>query len=185
MTGVTVGGSAGGGSAQFVVFVQSTDDQQARGGAHPGRRDRQGRGVHGLRHVHEQGRQDVRRGARRRAARLEQRDGAAPGDRRARRHGRPARGLDRPTRTRSRPCRRTTSRSATSTAAQLATLAQLATSQASSRGVQAGGVSPQSLNSLTSQLKGVRSIALSLTPEDQGLRFRVGRAAREATRRRA
>ena len=56
--------------------------------------------------------------------------------------------------------------------AQLATLSQLATSQASSRGVQAGGVSPQSLNQFSSQLKGVRSLALSLTPEDQGLRFR-------------
>ena len=54
---------------------------------------------------------------------------------------------------------------------QLATLAQLATSQASSAGVQAGGVSPQSLNSLTTQLKGVQSIGLAITPEDQGVRF--------------
>jgi hypothetical protein len=56
--------------------------------------------------------------------------------------------------------------------AQLATLAQLATAQASSRGVQAGGVSPKSLDSLTTQLKGVRALAFALTPEDQGVRFR-------------
>jgi hypothetical protein len=56
--------------------------------------------------------------------------------------------------------------------AQLATLAQLATAQASSRGVQAGGVSPKSLDSLTTQLKGVRALSFALTPEDQGVRFR-------------
>jgi hypothetical protein len=55
--------------------------------------------------------------------------------------------------------------------AQLSTLAQLATAQASSRGVQAGGVSPTSLNSLTTELKGVRAISFALTPEDTGVRF--------------
>jgi Protein of unknown function (DUF3352) len=56
--------------------------------------------------------------------------------------------------------------------AQLATLTQLATAQASARGVQAGGVSPKSLDSLSNQLKGVRALSFALTPEDQGLRFR-------------
>ncbi|MDX6569473.1 MAG: hypothetical protein QOH15_2051 [Gaiellales bacterium] len=56
--------------------------------------------------------------------------------------------------------------------AQLQTLTQLATSQASSSGVQAGGVSPQALDQFSSQLKGVRALAFAATPEDQGLRFR-------------
>jgi hypothetical protein len=55
---------------------------------------------------------------------------------------------------------------------QLQTLSQLATSQASSRGVQAGGVSPQALDQFSAQLKGVRALAFAATPEDQGLRFR-------------
>jgi hypothetical protein len=56
--------------------------------------------------------------------------------------------------------------------AQLQTLSQLATSQASAQGVQAGGVSPQALNQFSSQLKGVRALAFAATPEDLGLRFR-------------
>ena len=106
--------------------------QPARGCADSRRRDRQGHALRGLRHVHEQGREDVRGGARRRAARLQQRDGAAPG----RSTCAAARATSSPTRrtsrTRWRPCPRTTARSATSTARSSQTLSQLATSQASS-----------------------------------------------------
>ena len=102
----------------------------------------------------------------------------APGDRRARGHGRPARRLDdlqgrdgRPARgqQRGRLRRRRPVRDAS----------QLATSQASSRGVQAGGVSPQALDQFSSQLKGVRALAFAATPEDQG----CASASRSCSRR--
>jgi hypothetical protein len=57
--------------------------------------------------------------------------------------------------------------------AQLQTLAQLATAQASKSGVQAGGVTPSQLNGLTTELKGVDAISMALTPEDAGFRFRT------------
>ena len=63
--------------------------------------------------------------------------------------------------------------------AQLATLtpardlAGLLARRAGRRRVAAGA------EQLSAQLKGVRSLAFAVTPEDQGLRFRVRRAARE------
>jgi hypothetical protein len=170
VTGVTVGGGAGGGSAQFVVFVQSTDDQKLEAALTRGGDTVKGAAYSGY---------DT----------FSSKDGtvfAAVHDgsllvsnSEATLHT----SIDVQSGTGDKLSDATTYKDALAAlpkdnlavgyvdGSQLATLAQLATSQASSAGVQAGGVSPQSLNSLTTQLKGVQSIGLAITPEDQGVRF--------------
>jgi hypothetical protein len=171
VTGVTVGGGAGGGSAQFVAFVQSKDDAQletaltrggetVKGAAYSGFDTFTSKDGGTFAAVHDGALLvsnseaalhqaiDVRGGtgdALADATGFKDAMAALPKDNSAVGY------VD---------------------GAQLATLSQLATSQASSRGVQAGGVSPQSLNQFSAQLKGVRSLAFAATPEDQGLRFR-------------
>jgi hypothetical protein len=172
VTGVTVGGNAGGGSAQYVAFVQSTDDSKletaltrggdtVKGAAYSGydtfttKDGKTFAGVHdgallvsnSETALHEA--IDVRGGkgdALSDSTTYKDALAALPDDNSAIGY------VD---------------------GAQLATLSQLATSQASSRGVQAGGISPQALNQFSSQLKGVRALAFAATPEDQGVRFRM------------
>jgi hypothetical protein len=172
VTGVTVGGNAGGGSAQFVVYVQSTDDgkletaltsggEAVKGTAYSGYDTFTSKDGKTFAAVHD-GALLVSNSETALHQSIDVRGGT--GDQLA---------------------NATSYKDALAAlpkdniaigyvdGAQLATLAQLATAQASSRGVQAGGVSPQALNSFSSQLKGVRALAFSATPEDQGLRFRV------------
>jgi Protein of unknown function (DUF3352) len=172
VTGVTVGGNAGGGSAQFVAFVQSTDDNQLEAALTRGGETVKGAAYSGFdtftskdgayfAGVHDGALLvsnsemalhqaiDVRGGK-----------GDALADATSYKDAMAALPKD-------------NSAVGYVDGAQLATLSQLATSQASSRGVQAGGVSPQSLNQFSAQLKGVRSLAFAVTPEDQGVRFRA------------
>lgn len=170
VTGVTVGGGAGGGSAQFVVYVQSTDDQKleaaltrsgdtVKGAAYAGYDTFTSKDSTVFAAVHD-------------GSLLVSNSEAALHT-----------SIDVQSGTGDKLSDSTAYKDALAAlpkdnlavgyvdGSQLATLAQLATSQASSAGVQAGGVSPQSLNSLTTQLKGVQSIGLAITPEDQGIRF--------------
>jgi hypothetical protein len=172
VTGVTVGGNAGGGSAQFVAYVQSTDDtkleasltrggETVKGAAYAGYDTFTSKDGKTFAAVHDGALLvsnsetalhqaiDVRGGtgdALADSTTYKDALAALPADNNAIGY------VD---------------------GAQLATLSQLATSQASGAGVQAGGVSPQALNQFSSQLKGVRALAFAATPEDQGVRFRM------------
>ncbi|HEY1478991.1 MAG TPA: DUF3352 domain-containing protein [Gaiellales bacterium] len=172
VTGVTVGGAAGSGGAQFVVFVQSTDDGKLEAAITKGGETVKGAQYEGydtftstdgdtFAAVHDGGLLvsnskialdqaiDARSGKADELANAQTyKDAIAalPKDNMAVGY------VD---------------------GAQLATLAELATSQASSRGVQAGGVDPKALDSLTTELKGIRAISFAVTPEDQGVRFRA------------
>jgi hypothetical protein len=171
VTGVTVGGASGGGSAQFVAYVQSKDDTQLEAALTRGGEAVKGTSYSGydtftskdgktFAAVHDGAllvsnsemalhqAVDVRGGTGARlsdAANFKDAMAALPKDNSAVGY------VD---------------------GAQLQTLSQLATSQASSSGVQAGGISPQALDQFSSQLKGVRALAFAATPEDLGLRFR-------------
>jgi hypothetical protein len=171
VTGVTVGGNAGGGSAQFVVFVQSTDDtklEQAltRGGdtvkgpAYGGYDTFTSKDGKTFAAVHDGGLL-VSNSATALHQSVDLRSGKGDQLANATSYKDALAALP-----------KANSAIGYVDGAQLATLSQLATSQASSAGVQAGGVTPSSLNSLSSQLKGVQALAFALTPEDQGLRFR-------------
>jgi hypothetical protein len=172
VTGVTVGGASGGGSAQFVVFVQSTDDQKLEAAITQGGEATKGAGYNGYDTFTTKGGDAF----------------AAVGDDALLVSNSQA-ALDQAIDARSGKADQLANAQTYKDAiaalpkdniavgyvdgAQLASLTQLATAQASSRGVQAGGVSPQSLDSLTAELKGIRAISFSITPEDQGVRFRT------------
>jgi hypothetical protein len=171
VTGVTVGGNAGGGSAQFVAYVQSKDDAQLETALTRGGETVKGTAYAGydtfatkdgktLAAVHD-GALLVSNSETALHQAIDLRGGT----------GDP---LSDSTGFKDAMAALPKDNSAVGyvDGAQLATLSQLATSQASGAGVQAGGVSPQALNQFSSELKGVRSLAFAVTPEDQGVRFR-------------
>ncbi len=172
VTGVTVGGNAGGGSAQYVAFVQSTDDAKLEDAITRGGEAVKGAGYAGydtftskdstvFAGVHD-GALLVSNSEMALHQAIDVRGGK----------GDP---LSDATSFKDAMAALPKDNSAVGyvDGAQLATLSQLATSQASGAGVQAGGVSPQALNQFSSQLKGVKSLAFAVTPEDQGVRFRT------------
>ncbi len=171
VTGVTVGGSSGSGSAQYVVFVQSTDDSKLEASLTRDGTTVKGAGYNGWDTFTSKDGDTF--AAVKDGALLVSNSQAALHDAADAHDGKADQLAD-----------VQTYKDALAAlpkdniavgyvdGAQLATLTQLATAQASSRGVQAGGVSPTQLNSFTNQLKGVRALSFSLTPEDQGLRFR-------------
>ena len=171
VTGVTVGGTSGGGSAQFVVYVQSTDDgkletaltsggEAVKGTAYSGYDTFTSKDGKTFAAVHD-GALLVSNSETTLHQAIDVRGGTGDQLANATSYKDALAALP-----------KDNSAIGYVDGAQLATLGQLATSQASSRGVQAGGVSPQALNSFSSQLKGVRALAFAATPEDLGLRFR-------------
>jgi Protein of unknown function (DUF3352) len=172
VTGVTVGGASGGGSAQFVAFVQSTDDTKLEASITKGGDTVKGAGYNGydtftskdgdtFAAVHDGGLL-VSNSQTALDQAIDARSGKADELANSQTYKDAIAALP-------------TDNIAVGyvDGAQLASLAQLATAQASSRGVQAGGISPTSLNSLTTELKGIRAISFAVTPEDQGIRFRT------------
>ncbi|MEO9175208.1 MAG: DUF3352 domain-containing protein, partial [Gaiellales bacterium] len=171
VTGVTVGGASGGGSAQFVAFVQSTDDTKLEAALTKGGNTVPGAGYNGydtftskdggmFAAVHD-GALLISNSQTALDQSIDARSGKADELANAQTYKDAIAALP-----------KDNIAVGYVDGAQLASLAQLATAQASSSGVQAGGISPTSLDSLTTELKGIRAISFSVTPEDQGIRFR-------------